>query len=302
MTQAFYQRLLPPPQNWLYQKFLQAVIYPSVWVAGAIASLVPFVQTTLGLPFSWAAVALIFAAALLPYNLDRVADSFVQKIPDRQAQSFFRQPGVLLILLAAAIATGILLYQAPIAVRWVSLAGLLPLLYGLPLLPLRLGEQWRWYRVKDIPGAKAWIVCGTIAYAVVAVPLAYAGQPLSGSAVITAMFLLIFVGSNSHAFDIRDIESDREKGVSTLPVMVGVGGTRITLTTLNIAALALLASGWILGWAGPGAAIAIPLTLITLTYIWTLNPQTPRNAYNIWIDGVLYLPALLTWMISGLGS
>ncbi len=54
--------------QWFYQSFLALAIYPSLWTAASLASLTYFVQEALDLPPDWRAVALIFAAALLPYN------------------------------------------------------------------------------------------------------------------------------------------------------------------------------------------------------------------------------------------
>lgn len=289
---------MPDSFNVLYQRFLQVFIYPSVWVAGAIASLAFFVQDTLGLSVGWRPAALIFCAALLPYNLDRILDTAVQKIPDSKAQSFFQKPGVLLILLAAAAGTSTLLYQATPAVRWVSLGGLVPLVYGLPLFPWRSSAgSLRWYRLKDIPGVKAWLVCSSITYAVVALPLAYSGQSPDLSVMITALWLLIFIGSNSHMFDVRDVESDQQKGVSTLPLLAGLRGTRIILTVFNGIAWMLLVWGQLRGFQVPKLVIALPATLLTLTYIWALTPKTPRQVYNIWIDGLLFVPVILTGVL-----
>ena len=293
--QNVYSQLVPNRSNGLYQGFLRVFVYPSLWVASAIASITFFVQVTLDLVPDWRPAALAFCAALIPYNLDRILDTFVQKIPDRQTQDFFRKPDVLVILVVAAASTGILLYQAPLSVRWVSLGGLVPLIYGLPLFPWRSSaKSIRWYRLKDIPGAKAWLVCGSITYAVVGLPLGYAMQRPDLSAVITALWLLIFIGSNSHMFDVRDVESDQQYGVSTLPLLAGVDGARLILTAFNALSLALLVWGWTNGLSVPGDAIALPATLLTLVYIWTLTPQTPRQVYNIWIDGILFLPTLLT--------
>ncbi len=170
--------------QWLYQSFLELAIYPSIWTAAGVASLTYFVQETLGLPHDWRAVALIFATALLFYNLDRLLDSYIQPIPDPKAQSYVLHPSFKLLLLVTALAVGILLYQAPAIVKLVSCGGLLPLIYGMPLLPWKKEQNCRWYRLKDLPGSKAWIVAGIITYALVAVPLAYAGAAFNQSAAL----------------------------------------------------------------------------------------------------------------------
>lgn len=271
-------------------RFGQFLIDSSLWTAAALASLVFFVQQTLRLPLDRHPIALIFFAALTFYNLDRFADAFLPN-SDQRLACFRRQAGVLLIL-SAGIATVILLMQAPIAVQQVSVIGLLPLVYGIPLLLGQRNGQRRWYRLKDLPGAKAWIVCGTIAFALTAVPLAYANQSFTPAAILTAIFLLMLTGSNAHMFDVRDLEDDRLQGVPTLPVLWGLLPTRILLTGMNAIGMMALLGGWMNGWNVPSLAIVLPLTLLTLICIWAVTPETERSVYNVWIEGLLFLPAL----------
>jgi 4-hydroxybenzoate polyprenyltransferase len=284
--------------QWLYQGFLKILIYPSLWVSAGVGSLTYFTQETLGLTHDWRPVIFIFFAALIPYNLDRILDSYVQTIPDAQAQSYFRHRGILLLPVVVAVGLAILLYNAPSAVRLVSCAGIAPLIYGLPLLPLGRGKNRRWYRLKDIPGTKAWIVAGIVTYAVVAVPLAYAGVTPDLSALLTALFLLVLTGTNSHLFDLRDVKSDRQKGVLTLPLMIGVRTTRILWTALNLSLLIFLSRFWVAGLTIPLPQILLPVILINLSSIWLVNPDTPRNVYSIALDGCLFLPAMLTEMLN----
>ena len=295
---TIFQKKLVSNRQWLYQRFLEILIYPSIWTAAGVASLTYFVQETLGLPHDWRAVALIFATALLFYNLDRLLDSSIQPIPDAKAQSFVLHPGFKLFLLVTALVVGILLYQAPATVRLVSCGGFLPLIYGMPLLPWVREGNWRWYRIKDIPGAKAWIVAVIITYALVAVPLAYAGVMFEESAALIALFLLIFTGTNSHLFDVRDLDSDREKGVMTLPLMVGVRVNRLIWTGLNLSLLAFLSWFWSTGLNSPALEVILPVLAINLAFIWLLSPDTPRNIYNIGLDGCLFLPILLTKILN----
>ena len=280
--------------QWLYQSFLEILIYPSIWTAAGVASLAYFVQETLGLPHDWRAVALIFTTALLFYNLDRFLDSYLQPIPDPKAQSYVLHPGFRFLLLITALAVGILLYQAPANVKLVSCGGLLPLIYGMPLLPWRKEQSWRWYRLKDIPGSKAWIVAGIVTYGLIAVPLAYAVVGFNQSAALITIFLIIFTGTNSHLFDVRDLKSDREKGVRTLPLIVGVRANRLIWTGFNLGFLVILAWFWASGWNIPALEVILLALTVNLAFIWLLSPETPRNIYNIALDGCLFLPILLT--------
>lgn len=277
--------------KWLYNCFLNLFIYPSIWVAGGIASLGMFTQKVLELGNNWQPVALIFVTALIPYNLDRIFDSYVQKIPEAKAQLFFRKPYIFVLLFSAIIATALLLYDAPLRVRYVSCAGIVPLIYGTPLFPGKSKSGLQWYRLKDIPGSKAWIVGSILTYAVIALPLAYAGANFDTATALTTLFMFVFIVSNSHVFDIRDVESDRKKGVVTLPIMVGIKGTKVILTTMNVLMLLVIIGAWITNTMSfyPEMILA---TAVNISYIWAVNAETPRSIYSIWIEGCLFVPIL----------
>ncbi len=277
--------------QWLSDRFAQLIIYPSIWVAAAIASLGIFTQEILQLGHNWQAIALIFFTALIPYNLDRIFDSYVQKIPDTKAQLFFRQPCIWVLLLTAIIVTGALLYSAPLRVRYVSLVGIIPLLYGTPLFPWKNKSQWQWYRLKDLPGSKAWIVGGVLTYAVIALPMAYAGANYDRVAALTTLFMFVFIVTNSHVFDIRDVKSDREKGVVTLPIMAGIRGTQIILTVMNTLILLTIIIAWINNLMLPHLEMILAIA-VNLIYIWLVNIDTSRWVYSIWIEACLFVPLL----------
>ncbi|MDR9403530.1 MAG: UbiA family prenyltransferase [Halothece sp. Uz-M2-17] len=286
-------------EGWLIlrQRALEFLIYPSIWVAAALASLTAFSQAMMGLETDWRPILFIFLVALIPYNLDRLFDAYVQQSRNAQAQAYFRSNFGLLGLLVFAVAGVLaLLWFAPIAVRYVSLAVVFPLVYGAPIFPIRQEKQWRWYRLKDIPGAKAWIVCTIITYGAIALPLAYAGHEFDLRAGLTTGFIFAFEGSNANLFDIRDLESDAKKGVLTLPLMVGIQGTRIILTVMNCLMLALLISY--------GGTLILPFypaifsaTSLILILIWTVNEETPLLFYDFMIDGSLFLPLMIDWLI-----
>ena len=285
--------------TWLYDRFLELFIYPSIWVAAAIASLGIYAQIILKLDFSWQPIALIFFTALIPYNLDRIIDSYVQKIPDNKAQLFFRQPYVWALLIVAIALSAFLLYYAPQQVRYVSIAGIVPLLYGTPILPWRQKSQWRWYRLKDIPGSKAWIVGATLTYAVIALPLAYASKQFELATALVTLFMFVFIVTNSHVFDIRDVESDRQKGVVTLPIMTGIKGTKIILAGMNLLALLIMIIAWNTNTLDYHPEIVFA-TILNLIYIAKVNMDTPRWVYNILIEGCLFVPIIVSRAINSI--
>ena len=283
---------ISPQQEWLRDRALKLIIYPSIWVALALASLTAFTQQMMGLETDWRPILFVFLVALIPYNLDRLFDSYVQKSSDEKAQAYFRSNFGLLGLLIIAVSGVItLLWFAPVSVRYVSLAVIFPLVYGAPIFPIPRAKKWHWYRLKDIPGSKAWIVCTIITYATIALPLAYAETHFDTRAGLTTCFIFAFEGSNANLFDFRDLESDAKKGVLTLPLMVGLKNSRIILTIMNLLMLGIiLFYGRSIISFSPEIFSAIGLMLIL---IWTVNEETPLLFYDLIIDGLLFLPAIV---------
>ena len=287
--------------RWFYDRFLQLIIYPSVWVAAAIASLGMYTQEILEYERNLLPIALIFVTALIPYNLDRIFDSYVQKIPDDKAQLFFRQPYIWLLLLGAIVTTIVLIIIAPVRVRYATIAGIVPLLYGTPIFPWRHNSssqvRWRWYRLKDIPGSKAWIVGSILTYAAIALPMAYEAASFGLIDSWLTLFMFVFIVTNSHIFDIRDIESDRDKGVVTLPTIAGVKGTKVILTVMNVSVMLIAIGLWTNSVVSyhPEMILALVANLI---YIWRVNTNTPRWIYNILIEACLFIPLLGNWTLN----
>lgn len=276
--------------RWWYRVFVEGVIYSNLWVAAAIASLCITFQFLIGLPLDWRPAIFCFWIALIPYTVDRVFDAYVQKIPDPKAQSYFRRPGIVGLLLLAIGISLWLLAIAPVAVRYVSCAAIFPLIYGIPLFPWP--PTGKWYRLKDIPGSKAWIVGTIITYAVVALPCAYANYwPQGIRFLLSVFFLFAFIVTNSHTFDLRDLQSDANKGVMTLPLMVGIDKMKILLSIINLFVLSLLIWAWIC-LLMPLMPETIAAISITLFYLWRIQPSTPRPIYAILIDGCLFIPFL----------
>ncbi len=101
----------------------------------------------------------------------------------------------------------------------------------------------------------------------------------------------------------QKLNSDRAKGVVTLPILAGVKGTKVILTAMNLLMLLSIGSLWIMGRIA-SAPETILATAINLTYIWSVNTDTPRWVYSIWIEGFLFVPLLgkLLTLTRGLGD
>jgi 4-hydroxybenzoate polyprenyltransferase len=278
--------------------FMRVFVYSSAWVAGALASIAAFACHVLGVT-AWEPAALVFASGMFIYNLDHVADARVQEIPDAEAQRYFRHPLVLLLLVGSAVATGLLVGQAPRPAQWIFGGyASVGLLYGLPVLPVPTRAGLRWRRLKEIPWFKGWLVAGTITTGTVLLPAAWGGAPIGLDLLPLAIFVFVFGATNTHMFDVRDLASDERSGVHTLPVAVGVRRTKLALVLLNLVMLAALTWGWGAATVGQHPAVAISLA-VSILYVLLLDEDTPRQVYGVAIDGCWYLPFLLSALPHG---
>jgi len=282
---------LGAPWSSAFRWFLRLVVWSSVWVAGAVASLSLFAQAALGLELSWAPIALVFVSALFIYNLDHVIDARVQQIDDAEARRYFRSGGVRAFTALAGVGMALGVALAPPA-AWPVFAtyALVGVLYGVPLIPAAGGR--RAWRLKDVPFSKGLLVGFSVAVGTVGMPLAYAGRGLSEAAVFVAVFVFVFVSSNTHVCDIPDVPSDRRAGVRTLPASLGVRHTKRALVSVNLLLLAAMSWGWGRGLTGLHVEMMLSLCA-SVVYILAVHARTRREVFGVLVDGAAFLPALL---------
>lgn len=92
----------------------------------------------------------------------------------------------------------------------------------------------------------------------------------------------------------RDLESDRQAGVLTLPLLVGVSRNRQIWSVLNVLTVVLLSWGWLHQLSVPPPAVVIPCLAVNLTALLRLiQPDTPWAVYNICLDGCLFIPGII---------
>jgi len=161
------------------------------------------------------------------YSLDKLSSSREDAINTPERAILHDKPILPVAILAYALAILLIFLTSPEALPYIFLPGLAGATY-VARLP--------WIgRPKDLPAMKNIIV--GMASAACYVGLVGWSWPLFAFA-----FLIIFI--DTVLFDIRDVAGDRENGVRTLPVMLGMGPTLAILAGLNVAALAILPAGW----------------------------------------------------------
>jgi 4-hydroxybenzoate polyprenyltransferase len=264
------------------------------WVAGIHAL---YLYGAFGLAsFGWAfchklgfnrgsTLLLWFAGALLIYNIDRLRPDRADSVntPGRMACSGRLQH----ISLGLTLASALVLLLIPIFLgEWL----LLILIIAGAVVCVGYSIQIFGLRFKDIPVVKTFFVPTLIAAAFLGVPLVKAQlhlfpvQLLLGLA--WAWCILFF---NMLLCDLRDMEGDRAAGTVSLPVYLGKRATHRLLLLVGVT-IPLLA--FLLVW--PWQAFASIAYLSGL--IFALRKPRPESFYEWWVEGLLFLPALVELM------
>ena len=279
---------MPAARRALPLRLLDALLFSSVWLAGAAAAQT---ATTLrlwpGLASGAAGlhvVVLVFAATLLTYNLDAALPFKYRQPPGASGRKAWQQQHrpALVALAGAAALSGVYLLLAD---GWVHF---LPVL--LPLAALAIGYSWPvlpwgggWHAVREVPLLKVFLIAGVWTAVTVGLPALALHRPLA-SVLGLAGQRFCLVTALAIVFDIRDYSRDRAVGLRTFPVLLGVGGAKAV-------SLAFLAGSLVLGLARP--APPAPVLLATgLAAAVVLAAQETRGDYFFALvtDGVLLVP------------
>jgi 4-hydroxybenzoate polyprenyltransferase len=120
--------------------------------------------------------------------------------------------------------------------------------------------------------------------------------PITFAVVLVTIFYFIRMFINTTFFDIKDIKSDKNTGLRTLPVILGKENTRLFLLILNfLSAIPILVG--IYQKVLPLYSVALLVTIIyALSYLNKRKLFTNQTTlYNVVVDGefIFWLPYLL---------
>jgi 4-hydroxy-3-methylbut-2-enyl diphosphate reductase len=182
--------------------------------------------------------------------LNHLTGSESDRYNDPDRASFYKKHKVFLTVLAV-ISGGAGLITAytmgPVAFLILFIMSVLGLSYNLRLLPRRFTGN-RYFRIRDIPGSKTFLIA--VAWGIVTSIL----PSLSALGKISLNASLIFLWSTSLVFvrtaffDILDMQGDRIVGKETLATLLGENRTMQLLKTIQILSFSLLPLSAVLGF------------------------------------------------------
>lgn len=148
-------------------------------------------------------------------------------------------------------------------------------------------KEWRFGGLRAIPLVKN-ITLG-LAWAFTTVPL----QADYSDLLFLHRFLYLL--SLSIVIDLRDLDQDRQSAIRTLPMQIGLSGTRL-LITLIIALSGVAGYLFSIKTAQPDLLTAWLISLVSTTIcLLLLSPAANRTSFLLQVDGNLLLYSILTF-------
>lgn len=263
------------------------LVHSTLWVAIGAGSLAVTTMVLADLPLDPLPVALVVAATVLVYGLDRVRDVAVDErnVPDRAR--FVRQYGRWVVLAAA------ILYIAFVAVAAFRGVPGWWLLWAPPVAALAYSRRAirRHVLVKNLLVGMGWAT----------IPLGvgiYHGTPRATVVLATGAVALVALTVAAMVFDLKDVHGDRLTGTRTVATEYGprvvVGASVVTMGLLGAAVLAGVS------WNRLPSAVVVLVGYPVYVGAYSLLATTDRSTfyYGFVVDGEHLAVALLALLLA----
>lgn len=240
---------------------------------------------------------IIFFATFFDYNLHRLYTlHFAQAALKGQRHAWLLRHTSLFYVLMALASVGFLISitQAKSEVLYILLPfAALTIFYSIPFL------RWKnnYIRLRDLPYIKLFLIAGNWTMITILLPLIQYGKTVDNSEIVWMVAeRFFFVLALCIPFDIRDIDTDKEAGLRTIPNVIGEKKSwQIANLCVIISVILSSLHYWINGQISYIIAFSISalFTLIALSI-------AKRRLHNLYlygvIDGMMLLQAVLLIM------
>lgn len=231
---------------------------------------------------------LVFGSTLFVYNVHYLIKKSDEHISDRFAWSQHYRIWHYLFLITGVICC---LVSLPFLPRQILMAcgvlGVLSLAYSLPLLPFKNKK-----RLKDFGLIKILVLTGVWTIVTSILPMLWWGKSMADYP-FEILIRFVFMFTLCVAFDIRDMQTDVEAGIITLPNLIGLQNS---YRLMNVT-LVLFAALSIIQYLRYPSVIRLTGELVTAVITWLVIRYTKTHpsdkVYLGMVDGMMLLYALL---------
>ncbi len=231
---------------------------------------------------------LIFSSTLLVYNTHYLVKKATIDVSDRFSWSVKNRVWHYLFLLLGVVGCSYSIFQLPqkILAACVVLA-VLSFAYSIPLLPFKNKK-----RLKDFGWIKLVVLTSVWTIVTAVLPILYYDMQL-GDYAFELGIRFVFMFTLCIAFDIRDMQTDMDEGIATLPNLIGVKNSYV-LMTISMLGFILMAVVKFIISQDTGLLIAeLVVALFTKLVVDYAKRFPSDRAYLGLVDGMMLLYAVL---------
>ncbi len=276
-------------------KFFNFIINTNIYISLAAVVLTLGTQVQLGMqPQLHPYLFIIFFATIFEYNLHRLITVITNPASlNDEKHSWVKDNKLAFYFLVAASVLGFII-AAAMAKKTVLITlfplGAITLFYSLPIFKTKKII----FRLREIPCLKIFLISLVWAATTILLPIIQSGQTFGKWHVITMLIeRFIFVFAITIPFDIRDMKSDGQAGLQTIPLIIG---EKRALLVANIYMLLFLVLCFF-HYYNTGIAFIVPAFVISaITTIVFLNSNKLKKMvhYHYFIlDGTMLLQGIL---------
>ncbi|MFC6615795.1 UbiA family prenyltransferase [Halopenitus salinus] len=221
------------------ERIKDTLVYTSGYLVVIAMVEVATAMIALSLPASPAPIV-VGLVAFAVYGGDRITDAESDAISSPGQSAFVKRHETALSVLSATaygLAIALSVLGGPDALAITLMPGAFWILYATDWLPA-VGTHVK--RLKDVLVVNSTIVALAWAIAVVLLPMAFVDAPLTPAVAVVFVYFLVDTFVNTEIPNVADRKGDAAIGVSTLPVVFGVDGTRRILYGIDVALIGFL--------------------------------------------------------------
>jgi len=260
------------------KSLLDFFLYSNIFISLCAAAMTVETYLLFHLEINWFYAGFIFSSSVVLYNYPSLFLSGNEQHSERQRWIFSNKKIIRCISIPALISTSVFIFFFPLKlILWFAPVSVLSFAYFLPITNLRA-----------IPVLKAAVVALVWTCITFYFPLMF--SPLSiwrGAGGEARFFFLLALAI---AFNIRDIDIDRNAGIKTLPAIFGIQKTKIACVFFLFVCFALII------FTPCEAAIKSALLLSAITTAALIGFASEKRSeyfYSFWMDGMILLQFLL---------
>ncbi|MFB6298062.1 MAG: UbiA family prenyltransferase [Salinirussus sp.] len=275
------------------------LFYSSAYLAVIAAAEVLLVQLLLSLPPSPAPLV-VGLVTFAVYANDRLAEPESDALSNPDRTAFVRRHGRLLYVLAAlayGLAVALSVLGGPVAFALALLPGVAWLGYAVGWDPI---ERSSVGRIKEVLFVNSVLVAAAWSLTVVCLPVAFADAGFGPATGVLVAYFLLATFVNAEVANAGDVETDREIGAATLPVVLGVGRARQVLYGVTLVVAGVLGAAVAVGYLRTGTALALAVGLVSLAAVVGCLGRTDRNGLLTVAAECTRLPVLAVVVILAL--